>query len=162
MALFIDVQGFLNNNFVPKELSITYDGKRVYTYMFKSPINFMRLSSDEKKEVRWLENNHHTIQYSDGFIEPGEIGVILRRFPCNCVYVKGHQKKNFLKKFFFCEIINVEEDCSGVDVKFDKEYHKCIYHGDAFSICGYVNVLKLYRATTMMLNNCSVPTCNYI
>lgn len=111
----IDVQGFqLDNRFVPKEIALTNDGINIQHFNFESFMPYATLSNDEKNQVRYLQYNYHGINYSAPGLPPSEIGSILNNFIINNevsgIYVKGHQKKIFLKKIISATIpiINVE------------------------------------------------------
>jgi hypothetical protein len=134
----VDIQGFFNTNFVPKEMSITLDGINVYNYLFKPTTPYNKLSTKERREVRWLENNHHKIRYSDGFIHAGDIKAILRKFKFDTIVVRGHQKAEFLKPFARY-ISDVQDDC----LKYEIGEHSCPNHSDEFAMCANVNVRKL-------------------
>lgn len=147
MYLYADVQGFFNNDFIPKELSVTYDGVNLFTYLFKPLRSFHCLTSEEKHEVHWLERNHHKLKYSDGHIPIGEARKILQKFPCEKVYVKGHQKQIYLQQLFHCEVINVERSY-GIPLKYESTYHNCVNHLEVDSVCSRVNVINLYNTIT--------------
>ncbi|KAJ8970335.1 hypothetical protein NQ317_017553 [Molorchus minor] len=56
-------------------------------YLLKSPFPYNILSADVKKQVRYLEQHYHGLKYD----EDGSADI---------VYVKGHQKEEFLRKKF--------------------------------------------------------------
>lgn len=143
-TLFVDIQGFFSQYFQPKEMTVTCDGNKYYHYLFKSPIKYMKLNTNQRKVV------HHCLKYSNGLIDVGEIGPILRLFNPKTVYVKGHQKLEFLKTVLSCNIINIEAS----DIpKFQAVHHNCPYHLKEYSICSYENVKWLYNFITFCQRN---------
>jgi hypothetical protein len=145
----IDVQGvLLEDGFSAKEMAIS-DGVRIVHFIFKPTTPFRELSDAEKQQVRWLENNHHSLRYSDGHVNPDEIPAILRRFGVHrnhtVCYVKGHQKIDFLKKHLpphSANIVNLEY----YDVpNFIRTDMSCMYHFNRYSICSLINVKLLCK-----------------
>lgn len=152
MKIVIDLQGFLSNpiDFIPKELTI-YKGKNeVFTYLFKPKLKFKELRVHDKRQVHWLEQNHHCLKYDDSGnyenqLEEKEIGNILRRTISNkdIIYVRGDLKQKFLMRYLNCAIINLEywNDCP----QLSKEYHNCHNHTHNFSFCSKSNAKRLYN-----------------
>lgn len=93
----------INNEFVPKELSISDKYGRLYTFLFKPPTPFRLLSQEDKTQARWVENNHHGLRYGDGHISLSEINKILYKF-INCknqvFFVKGWIKKRLFRNTY--------------------------------------------------------------
>lgn len=147
--LVMDCQGYyINGKFMPKELAITMDGECVYSYIIKPTVPFRLLSVYDKESVVWLENNHHKIKYSSGYIHVNEIHYIVKKFidykNYDCIYVKGNQKENFLQSLKFdVEIINL--DCIDDSPKLSNTEHECIHHTCNYSNCAIVNVKTLYK-----------------
>jgi hypothetical protein len=143
-CLVIDIQAFCVPKFSPKEISIT-DGKRFSHHVFKPPLPFQELSKSCVNQIRYLETFHHTIRYNAGHIKFEEINNILQQFTkgVNYVFVKGHQKKNFLDEHLQCEIINLET-FPGVP-NLDKCAESCLYHRESNSFCSIHNVKKLCK-----------------
>lgn len=65
---------------------------------------------NEKRQIKWLERNHHALRYSEGHFNLCEMSNILRRFTANTriIIVRGHDEANILKKFVNIEIVNLE------------------------------------------------------
>lgn len=145
MKLAIDVQGFAaDGDFIPKELAIT-DGTKTSHYIFKPPRPFRKLSSQTKKTVRWLERYHHGLRWNDGVVDLAEVPVILRRFAAlaHTIYVKGHQKLNFLQQYINEDFLINLEHCKIPNVR--KEVPACFYHSNNNCICALNNCVMIYN-----------------
>jgi len=150
MDVIIDMQGFIiQDEFVPKELAITNNGKDVHLYLFKPPIKFSKLSEKDKRQARWLERHHHGLPFSCGFIPLAHIDDILDLFigPNNIVYVKGYQKKDYLTKYLLNEVVNLENDTC---VNLVKANHNCIYHKNN-TLCSKYNVEILMKKINIFI-----------
>lgn len=140
----VDMQGFtIDNRFTPKEIVI-YDGTKTSHYMFKSPKPFSSLSTNEKNQVKYLERNHHCLQFNSGYLDYCHLRSILQKQLldiCNCgevqrIYVKGHQKKQFLQEEIFNNLqdlvdspINIiDMACVQSTFNFSKGYPYCFGH----------------------------------
>lgn len=68
--LFIDLQGFFDNNkrFVVKELCYTTVSSHSEPkhFIFKPPYNWFNLNTKSKKSANYLTNFHHGLNWSDG------------------------------------------------------------------------------------------------
>lgn len=144
-TLVIDVQGFsLDAGFLVKEMAIS-DGQMINHFVFKPCTSYWSLTSHEKQQIHWLENNHHGLQYGDGHVDLSELPDILQRFTIEAkvIFVKGHQKKEFLKKYISdIPIVNLEfvENIP----KLTKVTSKCcMYHHNTPKICALSNVYLL-------------------
>lgn len=99
----VDIQGFvLDKEFHPKELTI-HDGNQTNHYLFKPPTSFNSLSDSDKKQVRFTERSIHGIHYSSGYIEYSAVSDIIKDnlLSANIIYVRGHQKIDYLRKKLF-------------------------------------------------------------
>lgn len=159
----IDIQGFIvDSNFVPKELSIgCSSNEELYSYLFKPIKPFKYLSAFEKKQVLWLEKNHHNIPYSEGHIYVSELKNILSLFNSyKTIFVKGHIKVDFLKDILPVKtnIINLEHDNNENCVSLKVFQTTCIYHKNNYGICSVHNVklLMKYVKNVLSLNNKNV------
>lgn len=150
-SIIIDLQGFqLRQTFVVKEMAI-YDGYRLAHYIFKPNIPFKNLSPKERCQVRWLEQNHHCLSYSDGYVCLSELPVILHRFTKNYqrVYVKGHQKQKILRMYFNGPIVNLEMHFAAVpSLRNRTSENCCMAHKKCPSVCAISNVKILYDFLT--------------
>lgn len=148
-AVVIDIQGFyINKKFIPKELSLTNDGYTFYTYVFKPPCLFRELSPSERRQVRWLQENHHCLDFNSGNIDLENFEHVLQPFLmyANVIFVKGNNKFDVLKKIF-PNVVNLEYEphC----LKFSICNHTCNNHNVRYSFCALENVKEL---TNFVLN----------
>lgn len=153
MKIVIDLQGFLSKptDFIPKEITICKGKNEVFTYLFKPKLKFKDLRAEDKRQVYWLQKNHHCLMYDDNEncenqVDEKEFGNILRRLiDCNkdIVYVRGELKQKILMCYLNCIIINLEfwDDCP----QLSKECHNCSNHKYNFSVCSKSNAKKLYN-----------------
>lgn len=140
-VVVIDLQGvLLKRGFMVKELAIG-DGERVNHYIFKPHVSYRRLNSDERRQVLWLEDNHHGLRYNDGNTNSEEISNILKQFTkeVDLIFVKGHQKIEFLQKYLSLRIINLENYLN-VPLLNKTNINCCMYHKNVFSICSLYNI----------------------
>lgn len=160
MALVLDIQGFfVNNTFEAKEISLTFDGTNVYTFLVKPNFRFNQVSDADRRTIKWLEANFHCLNYSSGFISSHDLSNILTLFikhsGTSVVYVKGAAKKDFIAKYLNEEqicIINLEAEGNSC-VKMVKSYHGCAYHANAYAYCSTFNVKMLFQYV-LSLNVC--------
>lgn len=99
--LVADVQGFNAPEFIAKELSF-WDGDRLSHYLFKPPFPYTHLNTTLKKQTLWLENNHHGLKWSSGYMCLSELSKILQHETAHAhtVFVKGPEKAVYLQKFW--------------------------------------------------------------
>lgn len=152
--IVIDCQGFFTDeNFVLKELAIC-NGAGVVQWCFKAIRPYHKLARDERRQVRYLENRHHGIQYSQGSTEMGELRDILQYYLRNVsrIYVKGHIKQQFLKKMCeellllpLPEIVNIELLNSVPQLLPISDQTYCHYHSIPSFICSKYNCIILYN-----------------
>lgn len=158
--LVIDIQGFNLPEFYPKEITFVSGQQRSH-YLVKPPLQYRELSDDIKTQVRYLESYYHGLKYSSGYVTDTDLDEILRNHLFNsglidALYVKGHQKKEFLEKRLndlretsTPSIINVEH-LNGAVIEeppnFQKDIPLCLYHKNSNSkfMCSLRNSLKLY------------------
>lgn len=153
-VVVIDLQGvLLNHGFMVKELAIG-DAERVNHYIFKPHVPYNRLDAGERRQVHWLEDNHHGLHYNNGSINSNEILNILNQFTrgVDLIYVKGHQKIEFLQKYLSIRINNLENYVN-VPVFNKTNTNCCMYHRNVFNICSLynLNVLMNYLRENKMI-----------
>jgi len=101
---FVDLQGFIvGKTFVVKEFAVLRDGHVLSHYIFERPYPWDVLSKSERSCASWLTANHHGLRWEDGispyymaeeFITKAVIGTEDNN---NLVYVKGYEKREWLK-----------------------------------------------------------------
>lgn len=160
--IVLDMQGFvIDKEFIVKELA-TSNGYQIYHFIFKPPIDFRMLSDKDQTGVRYLEHFHHGLRYSEGFVNYEDLDNIICKILCGAgtVYVKGHQKYDFLNKISRCRatIINLEDQNP---TKFEKETPKCMAHQSDSNSCSINNCEKLFQwLTDNNKNNNNIPRTN--
>lgn len=122
-TIILDVQGFkdLKNEFIIKELAIA---SRDYTqtFLIKPPYLFKYLTSDEKRQVRWLERNRG-IYWNEGYIDYREFRRIIVPYLENKeIIVKGLEKVNWIKDLCVnCKVSDLgPEQCPNLSVLHEK------------------------------------------
>lgn len=148
----VDIQGFyIEHSFVPKEITFSCDGINFQHYVLDCIRPMFVLSTEDKRQIYWLERYHHAIRYSQKGIPPADIHGLLKTFiknnNVNIIYVKGHLKKQFLSNILpSIEIVNVEI----IDVqcpKFEKTMNVCnlMVHNHVPATCSKSNCLLLFN-----------------
>ena len=156
MEYVVDVQGFKlpKNKFVLKELSIlsVNDDLKPFSVLFQPPCDWSCIPSKYKRVNRWLECNCHGISWNSGNLPYTIISTVLKSIfrDATKIYVKGLEKKNWLKKFvkrsteiidmldLECPSLNTLREMSVVDDI------KCTYHiHNNYFNCAIENVVLL-------------------
>lgn len=143
--LVIDLQGFyIGKQFIVKELA-AYDGHTKTHFVFKPPFDKSFLSNKDRRQVQWLENNYHRLDWNCGFVDLDNLNNILKKMESNSdvIYVKGKQKCKFLKQY----IDNV------LEFPHDKEFSlrdyrvrpKCSFHNGLYGHCSLSNVKLIFN-----------------
>lgn len=96
----MDVQGLRgkDNEFIYKEVAVVLPSREFYTFIIKPPYPVTNLTAKEYRQVRWLQNNYHGINWSDG-ITPLDVvhRFLIETLPSNSVvYVKGAEKTTWV------------------------------------------------------------------
>lgn len=142
--VIVDMQGFkdFKNQFILKEFAILINGC-TQTFLVKPPYSFTNLSSEEKKRVRWLENNRG-IYWSEGFIDYREFKRTIRPYLKNKkILVKGLEKIKWIESLHEnCEIVELGENGCPNFLKLSEVYGNtgnliCVHHN---KICALKNV----------------------
>lgn len=166
-VLCVDIQGFnVNNEFLAKEVAIT-NGRQTNHYLFEMPAKYSSLSENDKKNVRYLTFQVHGLLFASGHVEYNKINGMIQDKICDAdmVYVRGHQKKEFLDNILLDlneghlpKIINVENlDADAWNTSMTKFYldvPKCMNHLNDHKKkykCSLRNCLVLYN---WISNNC--------
>lgn len=145
-SVIVDLQGFKdrNNHFIIKEFAILINGY-TQTFIIKPPYPYNNLTSDEKKQVRWLEN-HHKIFWSEGFIDYREFKrTIMLYLNKKKVITKGTEKVKWIQELCNnCDTIDLNEEGCPNFLKLYSQYDKqnvvlnCVHHRKK---CALKNVL---------------------
>lgn len=108
----VDLQGFkdMKNQFIIKEFAIFINGY-TQTFLVKPPYSFNYLSKEEKKQVRWLENNRG-VYWSEGYIDYREFKrTIIPYLNKSKIVAKGTEKIKWIHDLCQnCEIIDMGEN----------------------------------------------------
>lgn len=149
-TIILDVQGFkdLCNNFIVKELAFA---TRDYTQLFlvKPPYLFKYLTTDEKRQVKWLEKNRG-IRWNEGYIDYREFcRIIVPYLENKTILVKGLEKVKWIKDICKnCKVLDLSEDqCSNLHEMHkiycnEKTNFNCSVHSKQ---CALKNVLCLKK-----------------
>ena len=142
MRLILDFQGFKDerNKFIPKELA-SYDGFKLSHYIFKKPYSFSLLPPKEHDQAVWLMKNYHFLDWNDGFTPLHHFAEIIEKITKDAqfVYVKGHEKKEYIRKYCTKPIVELDEQPS-----IQPSMPKCIFHSKSPAICALSNVFNMY------------------
>ncbi|KAL2713226.1 hypothetical protein V1478_016924 [Vespula squamosa] len=163
-SVFVDLQGFKveNNLFVLKEFAICDMKENVIAnYIFLPPFKEDQLSQKDSIRVRWLTDNHHGLEWNDGFIN--------YNLKCNIfeqhlipssgilnIYMKGTEKIQWLHEFLSkrhsglllenkINILNIEDEMQYlISTELDNnEYLKCFFHKNKkFCALKIVQIIK--------------------
>lgn len=113
----IDAQGFKNDNneFIFKELAITFNNNEYQNFLIEPPFPFERLSRNKQKEAIWLRNNHHHLNWNDGSVSFKSVQNFLKENICitTDIYVKGIEKTEWIKDIlgdnWYQVVVNIED-----------------------------------------------------
>lgn len=143
MPLILDVQGFKveKNKFIVKELA-AYNGSKTAHYIFKPPFSMKLLPPDLEKQVKWLTNNYHCIDWDEGHTPFFYFGKIIQKLTENeeIIHVKGAEKAEFIKKHSSIPIYELDEH---PPLQFSEP--RCFHHLKSKCMCSLSNVLYLYE-----------------
>lgn len=147
MKLIVDIQGFKTSDktFTPKELA-AYDGNSICHYIFRPPFPFNVLPQHLQKQASWLMDNHHCIDWDEGFTPAYQFPRILRRLLRNAevIYVKGREKVTFLKRYTDKSFVEIEEQPALTPTQ-----PACMCHTKPLCYCALSNVYHLYNHYVM-------------
>lgn len=98
-TVIVDVQGFKDckNNFIIKEFALATT-EYTQTYLIKPPYTYSKLTSEERKQVNWIERNRG-IYWREGYIDYHEFKRIIKPILAKKqVFVKGLEKVKWIKE----------------------------------------------------------------
>lgn len=163
LPTFVDLQGFIvRERFTVKEVAVLKAGKLLTHHVFCEPISWNLLTRAEKSQACWLIANHHSLQWTDGDVNYGKARTIVRRAifdgtesdpsSCKIVYVKGLQKKEWLRDILGRDAIEDSLSIETLDADFDNVDRletldaagtfRCSRHSKN---CAMENVNKMYN-----------------
>lgn len=111
--VFADVQGFKSSKdkFVIKEICFLNEDFKIHE-IIRRPFSLNHLTFTYRKQVKWLINNHHGINWNDGTTSMSELKkeVNLIANKVDIVLVKGTEKVQWIKNIFPEDIVvrNIE------------------------------------------------------
>lgn len=150
---FVDVQGFVynKNTFSIKEICILTKNIKLHEFI-KPPLSFDKLIPHDQKQVEWLEENYHGLNWDSGYITLQELKeTISPIIKGKILLVKGCEKAKWVREIFCdqnIDCINMEDiNC---DLKLSElaieDQNSCSKHKPAHrSHCARNNAVKLKR-----------------
>lgn len=160
-TLIVELQGFKDNlnNFIVKELAIVSQD-HTQTFLVKSPYSYHYLTSEEKKQVRWLERNRG-IYWSEGYIDYKEFHrVIIPYLENKKIITKGMEKIKWIKELCAnCEVIDIGDKGCPNFMKLKQKYCKdktdfnCVNHKKNCALNNAVCIKKWYDDNNMSVFN---------
>lgn len=111
----IEFQAFRGNEneFIIKELVILDLLKGViYSFLFKPPHSFKKLSSKAKVTNNWLSKHFHYISWQEGFTSLRTLDNIMFNFcsKFNRIYTRGSEKCNWIQMYTTSEVYDINID----------------------------------------------------
>lgn len=155
--LFIDIQFVVGNGrqlFV-KELAMLRQGSIIPTlYFFKPPYPREELNDAITQHGEYICDNINNLQWNDGILLYNDIADILKSFSQHKIYVKGIQKKNFLRQYLqvSTEIVELEDEIPKLgSLRNYKAYCEIHYNKTKNHRCAVQNCINIYMY--MLQNN---------
>ncbi|KAL6258202.1 hypothetical protein P5V15_010130 [Pogonomyrmex californicus] len=154
---FVDLQGFLvGGQFVVKEFTALKERTVLSHYIFTSPIPWHFLASADKSRARWVIRHHHRLRWDDGTISYSKAKSLTKAVHGTkdddnddvVIYVKGHEKRQWLWNFLDDERMYIEtldadyEDLDSLNNLDADNTVRCGYH---YTNCALQNVFKLFN-----------------
>lgn len=152
MVCVIDMEGYMCPEFSPKELTIS-NGKKVASYLFKSPCAYRELKPAFKRQATWVYHNYHGIPFEAGYIELSELPQIIKEAIKDetVIFCKGKVKQDLINKYSDKQIvINLDNICpNDISLKNNWSKNDCYYHqitnyncslNNVRLICKYLNI----------------------
>lgn len=153
MSTFVDIQGFRGNGgrFIIKEISI-YKHGILSTHLFEAPYSYNSLEKKYKAQALWLFYNHHGLSWNDGYIPYTRLGEIMFKELViknnnNIIYIKGEEKREWLKDYCYIEAINIEtlDICPNLkSMKITLDYNQNNLYNINNNSLSQNNVLKIF------------------
>lgn len=150
-----DVQGFLvNNKFIAKEIAIfDYEWKTAH-FILKPPVdlcaNAYKLSKKDYRQIRWLTENYHGLEWFDGFVDYEQLESLIKPIlsAYNTIYICGNQKEQFLETLGLndkaIDMRIVGNEFRRLSDMVENENNRCIYHKKSMkNMCALKNAYDI-------------------
>lgn len=102
--MIIDLQGYkgVYNEFILKEIAALNNGNKLQHFIVKSPYEINKLPLKLQYQAKWLEFNHHGLDWSGGATSLYDVIQLLKPILLvnNQIYVKGQEKGDWLHQIF--------------------------------------------------------------
>lgn len=157
--LFVDLQGFKNykNQFIIKEFALAMS-EYTQIFLIKPPYHFLKLDSNERKQVKWMENNRG-ILWSEGYIDYNEFRRIIKPVLLNQnIFVKGQEKVKWVRELCEnCNIVDLGEKGYPNFSRLYKKYLKdninfnCFVHKNHCALKNVICIRKWFYENNMYL-----------
>lgn len=132
--VFIDLQGFKThgNRFICKEFCLV-DGDYLYHAIVKSTYPLEKMSSNYKRQAKWLTECYYRLTFDCGDIHISELKEkIFPEIQNKTVLVKGEEKVKWLKDIFrshgLIDCINIENLDYDLTLRKPEAHNMCAYH----------------------------------
>ena len=155
---FVDLQGFtVGKKFVVKEVAVLKQGNVLTHYIFTNSVPWSALTKSERSCVSWLTAYHHGLRWDDGIVQYWKAKHLITTAVYDenddeaIVYVKGHDKREWLKNLLNVNVRNnviIEtvdadyEDIASLNNLDTANTIRCEKH---VKNCAMQNVFKLYN-----------------
>lgn len=145
--VFVDVQGFKIRDgiFIPKEFCLVHENYEFHTIV-KSPYKYNLLSSSQKRQVDWLTDRYHGLNFDAGSISIAALaGSTMEHVYGKIVIVKGSEKAKWVRDIYkkWC---NVTINCINIERTDPMFQFQLRSRKDIDDICPYHKIL--HRFTT--------------
>lgn len=129
MNCFLDMQGFRgdSNNLIIKELAFLFNenAERPKHYIFSPPCEFKSLSLNARINNLYIIRNLHKLNWKFGDVSINELPNILESIKNYAIFVKGSEKKKFIKNYCNNVFDLGDEEDFDLDCPSIAKLHKC-------------------------------------
>lgn len=156
-CVIMDIQCFKNNfnEFIIKEVTgiDMESGCLLFHHIAKPPFSHSLLSREKIKEINWLTNNHHGLEWEDGDIDYDTLFKIIKTnlTTTYTVLVKGCEKRQFIQTFVpeGCTVVDLDsvgcDSLKSLNNLYTDETLRCIHHRQVKHMCSLSNSLNMRR-----------------
>lgn len=155
---FVDLQGFtIGKKFIVKEVAVLKQGNVLTHYIFTNSMPWNALTKSERSCVSWLTAYHHGLQWEDGVVQYPKAKHLISTAVYDknddeaIVYVKGHEKREWLKNILDVNVRNnviietVDADYEDIESLNNLDTANTIRCAKHIKNCAMQNVFKLYN-----------------